>query len=61
MPDYRAYIIGIDGHFIRTEFLNRHADDTAAIEAARLLVDGHDMELWDRDRLVIKLAATPKK
>jgi hypothetical protein len=29
MPDYRAYIIGIDGHFIRTEFLNRHADDTA--------------------------------
>ena len=54
MPDYRAYSVGIDGHFNSaiTEFLHNHPDDTAAIEAAKQLVDGHDIELWDRDRFV---------
>jgi len=54
MPDYRAYTIGIDGHFnsIRVEFLHNHSDDATAIEAARQLVDSHDIELWDRDRFV---------
>ena len=60
MPDYRAYIIGLDGHFIRVEFLSKHADDASAIEAARQIVDGHDVELWDRDRMVIRLVAKPK-
>jgi hypothetical protein len=60
MPEYRAYIIGIDGHFIKAEFLSNHANDAAAIEAARQLVDGHDVELWDRDRMVIRLAQKPK-
>jgi hypothetical protein len=59
MSDYRAYIIGIDGHFIKAEFLSNHADDATAIEAAKQLVDGHDVELWDRDRMVIRLMATP--
>jgi hypothetical protein len=37
MPDYRAYIVGIDGHFNSTitEFLHNHPDDTTAIEAAK--------------------------
>jgi hypothetical protein len=54
MPDYRAYIVGADGPFssIRADFLHNHPDDAAAIEAAKQLVDGHDIELWDRDRLV---------
>lgn len=54
MPDYRAYIIGEDGHFTRVEFLTDHADDAAAIEAVQQLVDGHDIGLWDRDRMVGK-------
>jgi hypothetical protein len=32
MPDYRAYVVGIDGHFVRVEFLHSHPDDAAAIE-----------------------------
>jgi hypothetical protein len=54
MPDYRAYIVGIGGHFdsLRIEFLHNHPDDTAAIEAAKQLVDGQEIELWDRDRFV---------
>jgi hypothetical protein len=55
MADYRAYIIGTDGHFIRVEYLSPHADDVSAIEAAKQLVDGHDVELWERERLITRL------
>jgi hypothetical protein len=58
MPDYRAYTIGIEGRFIGAEVLSTHADDAAAIEAAKQLIGQHDVELWDRDRLVARL--TPK-
>jgi hypothetical protein len=52
MPDYRAYIV--DGPFnaVIAKFLHNHPDDATAIEAAKQLVDGHDIELWDRDRFV---------
>ena len=52
MPDYRAYIINGLFNSIRTEFLHNHPDDATAIEAAKQLADGHDIELWDRDRFV---------
>jgi hypothetical protein len=62
MPVYRAYIVGIDGSFnsIIAEFLHDHADDTTAIEAAKQLVDRHDIELWDRDRFVGRLSPEAK-
>ena len=58
MGDYRAYILGIDGHrFIRAkDFLSNHRDDAAAMKAAKQLLDGHDVELWDCGRLVARLA-----
>jgi hypothetical protein len=57
MPEYRAYIIGIDGRrFIKaTQFLSDHADDAAAMKAAEQLVDKHDVELWDCARLVARI------
>jgi hypothetical protein len=54
MPDYRAYIIGFDGHFNGFTPLIC-TDDAVAIEQAQMLVDGHDVELWQLDRLVIIL------
>ena len=54
MPDYRAFIVSPDGHFDRFVPIDC-ADDDAAIEQARQLVDGHDVELWHRDRLVVHL------
>jgi hypothetical protein len=60
MPDYRAYIVGRDGHFIGAHFLRDHPDDATAIEAAKQMVDGFDVEIWDRDRFVVRLKATPK-
>src|SRR5450631_990348 len=57
MHEYRAYILGIDGRrFIRAaEFLSDYPDDTAALRAAEELVDGHDVELWDHRRLVVRI------
>jgi hypothetical protein len=56
MPEYRAYILGIDGHrFIRAaDFLSDHPNDAAAMKAAEQLLDGHDVELWDGGRLVAR-------
>lgn len=60
MPDYRAYIVGRDGHFekaIEIEALN----DVYAIEEAQKYVDGHDVELWQLGRRIIQLKSDQQK
>jgi hypothetical protein len=59
MAEYRAYIVGVDGHFIDFEPLICD-DDDGAIEKAKRLVDGHDVELWRGERLVILLTSASK-
>jgi hypothetical protein len=54
VEDYRAYLVGIDGHFISYEPLVCASDDEAIAKAKRL-VDGHDVELWSGARMVIRL------
>ena len=58
MRDYRAYILGIDGHrFIRVkDFLSDYRDDAAALNAAKQLTDKHGVEVWDCARLVAVLS-----
>ena len=51
MPHYRAYVIGRDGHFEKAVDLDC-SDDKAAVESAKQLVNGHDIELWQQDREV---------
>jgi hypothetical protein len=58
MTEYRAYIIGIDGHFLRAVEILCPDDDTAK-EYAKSLVDGHDIELWQGERIVAKLDRKP--
>jgi hypothetical protein len=61
MPEYRAYQVGLDGHFIGYEPLVC-ANDAEATEQVQHLVDGHDVELWSGPRLVVKLQAkTPQE
>jgi hypothetical protein len=49
MRDYRAFILGPDGHVIdRTDMFC--ANDEAAKKRAKQLVNGHDVELWHHDR-----------
>jgi hypothetical protein len=57
MPEYRAFIVGGDGHFSGFEELVCD-DDAKAIEKAKRLVDGHDVELWNGARLVVVLQHT---
>ena len=54
MPEYRAYVIGSDGHFYRVVPLDC-VDDAEAMEQAKQLLDGHDIELWQLDRKVARL------
>ena len=54
VTEYRAYIVGNDGHFQKSNgFVS--VDDAAAIEHAKQFVDGHDVELWSAERFVTKL------
>ena len=59
VAEYRAYVVGHDGHFTGFEPLIC-ADDAEAIEKAKRLVDVHDVELWSGERFVIRLKATTK-
>ncbi|MDI3562404.1 hypothetical protein [Bradyrhizobium sp. Arg816] len=51
MEEYRAHIMGFDGHIARSIQLIC-ADETEAKKRARLLADGYDVELWRQDRKV---------
>jgi hypothetical protein len=54
MSDYRAYILDHDGHIHSAKPLVCD-DDDAAIAAAKQLVDGHDVELWQVARKITTL------
>ena len=51
MAEYRAYIIGTDGRFLRAIELICPDDETAK-QYAKQLVDGHDIELWQGDHKI---------
>jgi hypothetical protein len=51
MAEYRAYIIGADGRFQKAIDLES-PDDETALQKAKQLVDGHDVELWQLGRKV---------
>jgi hypothetical protein len=59
MAEYRAYSVGLDGHFVASQALSC-ADDAEAIEKTKQLVNGRDIELWSRDRFIIRLVPKPK-
>jgi hypothetical protein len=52
---YRAYVFGPDNHIIQPPKLIEAFGDEQAIETARRMVDGHALEVWDQQRLVIRL------
>ena len=56
MREYRALIRVADGHIQLAVELNCD-DDEAAIDGAKQLHERHDVELWERDRLIKVLKA----
>jgi hypothetical protein len=56
MQEYRAYFVGPDGHVqLRVDLIC--ADDDAAKERVKALVDGHDVELWRLGRKIAEFKA----
>lgn len=54
MIEYRAYLVGADGHFKSAEVITA-PDDEHALVLAQKLVDGHDVEVWHLARKVAVL------
>jgi len=52
MQEYRAYIVGSDGHFIQRVELSCEDDDDAKAQAQQL-VDSFEVELWQATRFVV--------
>jgi hypothetical protein len=59
MADYRAYVVGRDGHFLSFE-PSCCAGDSEAVTGAKQLVDGHDVELWSGERFIVRLQPDAK-
>ena len=59
VSEYRAYVIGQDGHIASYRAFVCDTDADAAVWAKQL-ADGHDVELWSGDRFVIRIDHKPK-
>ena len=57
--EYRAYVVGNEGHLVGcTEMICR--DDDEAIAKAKRLVSDSDIELWNRNRFIVLLVHGPE-
>ena len=54
MTEYRAYVIGSDGHIVSATGLVCE-DDEAAIEEVETFLQDWTIEIWSGDRFVIRL------
>ena len=59
MPECRAHRIGHDGHIISVTPLVC-SDDTDAIDQADQLANEFAVELWQGDRLIIRMYREPE-
>jgi hypothetical protein len=51
MAEYRIFTVGSDGHFIDFEAVICD-DDEQAVQKAKNLLDGHDLQIWSGPRYV---------
>jgi hypothetical protein len=58
VAEYRAYVIDDDGHVLDLLAFAGYSDDDATTWAEQL-VDGHDIEIWLGERLVISIPRKP--
>lgn len=63
MRDYRAYILGIEGHrfILVKDFAVDYPNDAAALSAAKRLTDTHDVEVWNGGRLVARFSPSTEE
>lgn len=51
MQEYRSFILGPDGR-VKGSVDLLCENEGQALKAGKQLVDGHDVELWQRDRII---------
>jgi hypothetical protein len=56
VPDYRIFIFNRDDHFVGVELVFDSTDDGVLTRAAEKVTDQHGAEVWERARLVGRLA-----
>ena len=61
MPEYRFYKIDPKGHVAGPATLVVCADDFSAVQQARTLLDGLDIEVWQGKRVVSYLVPDSSK
>jgi len=59
MHQYRAYILDRDGHITSVLDLFCQDDHDARAQASQL-ADGHEAELWQRDRFIDRFGSAQK-
>ncbi len=57
MPDYRIYTVDKNGRVIASAKELTCETDAEIIQDATSMVDGHDLEIWDRARVVAKITS----
>ena len=60
MPSYRVHFIDRTNRISRPAEIVECTGDFEAIQKAKQFVDGHDVELWDRGRLVMRFPHNSK-
>jgi len=55
MPSYRFFLVGGNDRYLNVHVCDC-SDDAAAIERGAQYVNGVDVEIWDRGRLVKRLS-----
>lgn len=58
MPDFRAYVVGPDGHFVGVHEITA-ADREEATKIALKYVDGDPVELWEGAAWIATLKPSP--
>ena len=54
MPEYRIYTVGKDGHISGPPVLVDCPDDQTAVLEARRIHNGHAIEVWKGDNVVVR-------
>jgi hypothetical protein len=54
MSVYRVYFVDADGHIYQPPEIIKCANDQEATEKARQFIDGKDIQIWEKARLVAR-------
>jgi hypothetical protein len=61
MPTYHVYTLNAQRHITQPLRIIQAEDDQAAIQQAKALSDGRDVEIWQESRCVIDLSGDTRR